>query len=518
MEKRDIGRYQADPNSYKEFLFAQDPDHEPPIQQQELYIDGKLTPVFQLENIHKLFKVTEPRKLKLKKNKEYNIWQHQKNDPVLNPIIRYLKTKNKYWLTVIRSRLATEVARGNFKVTNYGLIYQNITDPKHNRPRLVIPKNLVLLVIKMVHKQLKHLKDIEHLIKEEFYWPNINATINLYCRHCKECQIVKGKPDRISYHLSSKQPTRFNQVVSIDAICPLPDDKYHFRYIQCILDHYTNFMILEPSYTVSDKEISEIIRNRWIHMFGPPDDLISDNGSGYYGPYNKALSTYFHINRVTITPGNSQALGQNEVKHRYIGHAIAIDYEAGIYTDSWSEQIKSIQYAYNCSNQRGSSFSPYELVFIREPPIFFDRTIRQTLREVKDLNSRKIQKQEIERLQAQQKFIKNRYKLYHNQFHQKKEQEFNKLVNLDPLQEFEPVMIFKKFQIGNTRKYQSRWEPGWKVVHKMDQRPVYKLYKRNKDGNIISRNEHRCFIKRFYDPNDIPGMENTKEKTKKKKE
>lgn len=416
-----------------------------------------------------------------------NIWEQQLKDPVLNPIIRYLGETTPYWLTLIKKQLKTEVLTGQFIVNKQGLIRQN---------KIVLPYTLIFEVIGMIHKQLNHAKNIMKHIQDRFYWPNIKETLERYIKHCHQCQIYKNKRQARSYKYYSKKPSRPNQIISMDSIGPLPKDRFGFRYINCIIDHFTYFMILEPSYTVSDKELAQIIKDRWIYLMGIPDDLVTDNGSGYIGPTQQVLGNHFKINRITITPGNSQALGLNEQTHKGILEALAISIEHGTYLPHWSFFIKSIQFTHNCTPKFQNQISPFELTFIRSPRLAIDNKLTQDLPISKGKANNHTRRQYLEQLTAEKKILTNQFSKYKKQYDKKLEEAHNQQIKLKPLTVGEPVMRYIKFKAGNRRKLYPRWETGYLITRRNKNQITYKII--DKDGRQY--NEHRINLRYYYSP------------------
>lgn len=76
------------------------------------------------------------------------------------------------------------------------------------------------------------------MIKEKFWWPNMNRDIGLWTKTCINCQ--KSKVNRHTNSEYGKYPPvdRFNHI-HIDIIGPLPITSEEYRYCLTIIDRGT---------------------------------------------------------------------------------------------------------------------------------------------------------------------------------------------------------------------------------------------------------------------------------------
>ena len=173
----------------------------------------------------------------------------QENDPSLKCIIDLLKAGR------LTEKEPPNVKFGNEEIKKLwnkreslrlrgGLLYIVSRDESY---KLIIPQKERNGIIKMAHETLAHIgmKKTRHLLKEYYYWLNMDLDIKLFIASCKLCGERKTSP--VKKHpkdsLSSGYPF---EKVSIDVTGPLPTGKRGERYILGIIDNFSKFLALIP--------------------------------------------------------------------------------------------------------------------------------------------------------------------------------------------------------------------------------------------------------------------------------
>ena len=117
--------------------------------------------------------------------------------------------------------------------------------------------------------------------------------------------------------------------------------------------------------------------DRWTTTFGPPKSILSDNGpqfiSAIYRDYNENCR---HGHRGTIRKYTStyypQCNGQIERLHRWIKERLCLIAYDGAKnfvdgTDDWSDYLGLIQYTYNCTPNRMTTYALMRIVLGHDP-------------------------------------------------------------------------------------------------------------------------------------------------------
>ena len=173
----------------------------------------------------------------------------------------------------------------------------------------------------------------------------------------------------------------------------MPKSHKGHRYILCIIDEVTNFLVMVPSFQVKSQEVGEALLEHVITKYCIPEYIIMDQDSAFMS----SLMTYlFHrlvIKIKTIAPYNHQSLqvehGIKSLTHILTKHLTGLG-------QMWTKYVSLVTFAYRTFNSPNlGNYSPYELTFGRKPKLLLnvetnpDIKVTRNLREYYDsLNKR----------------------------------------------------------------------------------------------------------------------------------
>jgi transposase InsO family protein len=426
--------------------------------------------------------------------------QEQLKDTILNPIIRYLLTKEREWLEKIDIQYKDEAYQNQYQLRKDGIL--TFKENSNSVPKLVTPAALIMTLIHIIHEGIltNHNGTTRTiaLISERFYWHGIQQDVNYFIAHCAPCQLIKiNKVDK-AYAINTTDPTECNEVISMDSVGPLPegkDDKY--SYYTTILDHFDNYLVIVPSKDIKAKTLMKILIENWILIYGPPINLITDNGSGYVAKLSKSIYKVFGTKSILTSPYNARANGRNEKTHQYINQILTIQRMSQSYYQTyqiyhlkgWSKLLQAIAFSYNCCPNRINKISPYELRFGRRPKLTIDNSLKQISQmqnKIKNININKYLSDLKRKLQVIQKQAKS------NRLEYNKEKEKQAIKNNIKEQfEIDEEVCLKEY---NSEKLESKWIPGYRI-HKKENNGINYQVINIKTGQIFK--EHIKNIRKY---------------------
>ena len=142
------------------------------------------------------------------------------------------------------------------------------------------------------------------------------------------------------------------------------------RYILCIIDEVTNFLVTVPIFQAKSEELGEALLEDVITKNSIPEYIIMDQDSAFMS----SLMTYiFHrldIKIKTIASYNHQSL-QAECRIKSLTH-ILNKYLTSL-GQMWTKYVSLTMFAYNIFNRPNlGNYSPYELTFVRKPKLLLN--------------------------------------------------------------------------------------------------------------------------------------------------
>ena len=220
-----------------------------------------------------------------------------------------------------KNKLKIFSLKNNFKI---------LCDTSCAYPRPFVSQELRKSVFDSLHN-LSHpgIKGTTKLIKQRYFWPNMDRSIKLLCNECTNCQQSKINRHTHSEVSSFELPSSRFQTVHIDLVGPLPsvtnnNDPYlsPFRYLLTCIDRNTRWVEACPLTEISAAVVAQAFIDIWISRFGVPLHIITDRGSQFESELFLYLSKVIGFHRLRTTAYHPQSNGMIERCHRTIKTAI----------------------------------------------------------------------------------------------------------------------------------------------------------------------------------------------------
>ena len=290
-------------------------------------------------------------------------------DPYFKDIVKYLE--KDYCRYVGRAQTVFKMQCEDYVLVN-GVLFK-IRYGKENKgePSLVlcIPEKYIPTVLYQYHTPLlaghPGVIKLYDTIKQRYYFPGMFNLVREFVECCLECQSMKGKTDspRIQY---ARIPldTRTMARMSMD-IKEMPESELGFRHILVCVCEFTNWMKTIPLADQKAQTIAMALYFKICCEYGTPKAIICDEAPAFQ---SVALQEYFralNIQPIYISPMNH---GSNR-SERYIRTLNDIITKCLVGTGSnWPLYVPSATFAMNCQVSQVTGFSPFQMVFNKQPP------------------------------------------------------------------------------------------------------------------------------------------------------
>ena len=239
---------------------------------------------------------------------------------------------------------------------------------------LVIPEICVDKIITLYHS--KHICRTPGVIKmyltikDRFYIPNLMHYLRSYIKGCHICQLNRKDklPERQlqpRINLNYRPLSRLSMDLKV-----MPKSYKGDRYILCVIDEVTNYIITAPMKQAKSEEIGEILINSVFSKYCVPDYIIMDLDSAFMSSLMSYLFKKLGIKIKTVAPYNHQSL---QAEHGIKSLSNILTKHLTKSGDMWIDYIPFATLAHNMYNSPNlSNYSPYELVFGRKPKLLLD--------------------------------------------------------------------------------------------------------------------------------------------------
>ena len=137
------------------------------------------------------------------------------------------------------------------------------------------------------------------------------------------------------------------------------------KYILCIIDKVTNYLITVPIHQAKSEEVGEARIENVITKYSIPEYIIMEQGSAFMSSLMTYLLNKFNIKIKTVVPYNHQSLqAEREIKSL----TNILTKHLTNFGQKWPKYLPLTTFAYNTFNtQNLGNHSPYELTFGRKP-------------------------------------------------------------------------------------------------------------------------------------------------------
>ena len=179
---------------------------------------------------------------------------------------------------------------------------------------LAIPEMCIDTVISLYHSSLfaGHQGIIKTYltINDKYFIPNLIRYLRSYMKGCHICQLLRNEKP-----LTRQLQTRINlndrplSRLSMDLMVMPRSGKGH-KFMLCIMDEVTNYLITVPMYQSKAEEIGEVLIEHIITKYCVPSCIVMDQDSAFMSSLMSYVFNKFDIK--TVAPFNHQSL---QVEH-----------------------------------------------------------------------------------------------------------------------------------------------------------------------------------------------------------
>ena len=290
-------------------------------------------------------------------------------DKVIGPVYQLVKEGGKF------SSKELEECTGEVKILHRQIPKMRLENGVLVREtatlkQLVLPECFQKLVFDELHVKLGHLGPdrVEELAKRRFYWPRMRETIDRFVT--KQCRCIASKkpniPDRAPLvPIVSTYPF---EMLTIDYLHLDKAGGYEYALVCC--DHFTKFVQIYPTRNKSALAAADRIYNDLVLKYGMMERIHHDQGREFENSLFKRLNQLAGIQRSKTTPYHPMGNGLCERMNRTLLNMLKALSEKEKTT--WPKHLAKLAFAYNVTEHSSTGFSPYFLLFGKQPRLPID--------------------------------------------------------------------------------------------------------------------------------------------------
>ncbi|XP_065144555.2 retrovirus-related Pol polyprotein from transposon 412 [Paramisgurnus dabryanus] len=250
-----------------------------------------------------------------------------------------------------------------------GVLYRRRSVADKTTYQLVLPEEFHSDVLKYLHDDLGHMgidRTLE-LVRNRFYWPKMASDIEYKIRTCGRCIRRKVLPEKAAplVNITTNRPL---QLVCMDFLT-LEPDRSNTKDVLVITDHFTKYALAIPTPNQKAKTVAKCLWEQFICYYGYPERLHSDQGPDFESQLIKELCDIAGVRKVRTTPYHPRGNPVERFNRTLLNMLGTLEAKK---KSCWKEFVKPLVHAYNCTRNETTGFSPYELMFGRQPRLPVD--------------------------------------------------------------------------------------------------------------------------------------------------
>ena len=210
------------------------------------------------------------------------------------------------------------------------------------------------------------------LMKERFWWPGMSRALVMAVSNCRCCKQFEAKPQ-----IPGMQPIiciEPMELVHVDyvgmEVTVSTQEKLVVKNMLVIVDHFTRYVQAYVTRNQTARTTARVLYNEYFSMFGFPQRLMSDQGTGFTSKVIAAMCSLLGIEKIQTTLYHQQSNGSAERVHQTLRQMIGkLDPEK---SQKWPVHLGSVLIAYNATQSLVTGYSPYYLMFGQRPRLPID--------------------------------------------------------------------------------------------------------------------------------------------------
>ena len=233
------------------------------------------------------------------------------------------------------------------------------------------------------------------LLRMNAYWPGMEADTQKFVSSCERCQLAKPARNLNRAPLKPIFTSSPMEMWAMDIMGPLAYTSGGKRYILVATDLFSRWVETVPLTDQSARTVAKAFIESVILRYGVPQTLLTDQGTNFESQLMKEICDLLGIRKVRTSTFHPRTDGQAERMNRTIKERIAA------VGGCWEEALPFVTFSINATVNSMTGFTPYQLVYGRHPPQFFQTTgisdhspprsmhefVNQLVRTLKRLNS-----------------------------------------------------------------------------------------------------------------------------------
>jgi site-specific DNA-cytosine methylase len=239
-------------------------------------------------------------------------------------------------------------------------------------------------VIQGIHERAGHfgVRRTAALVLLGHWWRTLHEDVAAFVRGCVVCDRARAGFDGQQAQLTPLPIEPMFYRWGVDLAGDFPVTARGYKYVFIAVEHFSKHVELVPLRDKTPAETAAAM-TEVLCRFAAPAEVITDGGGEFEDQFDQLLQACFVDHRLT-SAHHPQANGMAERVVQVVKRGLRKLCESKV-TQQWDLQLPWVALGYRCSKQSSTGFSPYELLYGRQP--IFPSAVQPKMEEPIDLHS-----------------------------------------------------------------------------------------------------------------------------------
>lgn len=288
-------------------------------------------------------------------------------------------------------------------------LYKQLWTKDGPRLAVVVPEKQRITVLKIMHDDVLagHLgfRKTFHRLAARYYWPDMRGETKRYVQSCQLCQKRKSGSRKKGLMHPIRTGNPFD-MIGMDTVGPFKRSLAGNTKAVVILDYATKYAITAAIPKENSEEIAKVLVEKVFCIYGAPKSILTDQAKTFSTGLINAIYKEMKTKHLTTTGYHPQTNGLTERFNRTLNMMLSMYVNAQ--HNDWDTLLPYVTFAYNSTVQDSTGYTPYFLMYGKDPILPSDSDLPSTETETSNFlnklkEARDTAKKAVEKAQKKQK-------------------------------------------------------------------------------------------------------------------
>lgn len=202
-------------------------------------------------------------------------------------------------------------------------------------------------------------------LRLKYNWKNLKSDVKRFVKKCEFCQKNKSVNKKVKAPLQiTDTPNSAFEKCYFDCVGPLPISENGYRFLLTCQDSLTKYLIAIPLVNIEAATIATSFVTDIICKYGLMNTLVTDQGTNFMSDLFKNVCKLFKVTKINCTSYHPES-NSVERAHRVLGEYLRNFVDKN--KTNWCTLIPFFLFSYNTTPHSTTQFSPFELLFGKQP-------------------------------------------------------------------------------------------------------------------------------------------------------